>query len=72
MFLNDKVVGIAVELFEGEDGGVTKNNLVNCVREAVPDVFGSGTVHLPPCSEWLWVVHVIQKNVSRSDTLNNQ
>ncbi len=59
MFLDDEVVGVAVEFFEGEDGGVAEDDFVDGGGEGVPDCFGVGAGHL--CSrskrlEWIWIV----------------
>ncbi len=41
MFLDNEVVGVAVEFFEGEGGGVSGVDLVDCGGEGGP-YFGGG------------------------------
>lgn len=54
MFLDDEVVGVAVEFFEGEDGGVAEDDFVDGGGEGVPDCFGVGAGHLCSRSERLY------------------
>lgn len=56
MFVKDQIIGIPVQLFKGELGGVSVVNLVDRIRQNFPGLRGNRSVHWDMRPERLWLL----------------